>query len=232
MTPMKSIAPTSASELSAGLGESAARSYWTMWDYVAYNFARAVDVMLMEAGGVAVGLGTGTTKRQLYGAVINRGLYNTNSALTPAGRATAWVEAENTEKVFAVLIDWFRAMQDGTAKDRYPDPLFKTRKGLCPLSTEVASKLVREVEADFGLEVPRMQHTKAGTVGPGYDLLAPEQQMALAQDVYRVLMTDSEIEEEAKRRLARGESVPPTEQAQPIPTAFTGIIIYNEVPEE
>jgi len=119
-----------------------------------------------------------------------------------ASTADYWVEAENIFTVRAIFIDWFNAMEDGSAANRYPDLNDAT------YIMEDADKLVKELDADFDIEKRRYHGLKV-EAGPGYERLAPHSRLAFAQEVFGAVLSESEIYIEAKRRLEAGETIPP-----------------------
>lgn len=132
---------------------------------------------------------------------------------SPEMRATSWVEAENIQAAYAILIKWFGYMQRGQADLKYPDPKFVTPLGWKPLTQELADLLIKEIAEDYEIEHARFP----GGRGPGFDRLLPHSRLALAQELMLVLKSEKEINEEAKQRLAAGEILPPQKPEEGIP---------------
>lgn len=139
-----------------------------------------------------------TTVRDLYRTCRDRGA-------TELDEAMAWVEAENIAAVWKVVARWFQYIESGEAAHRYPDPKWQTPKGRASLTLERADQLIKEMDADFEIESYRFP--SGG--GPDFKRLPAHARMAFAQEVYGVLKTEAEIEEEASRRLKAGERFPP-----------------------
>lgn len=130
--------------------------------------------------------------------------------------ACQWVEAENIENVFALMQAWFKKMESGEADSITPDPRWKPRHSDFEMTTELADKIITEIDADFDLEKSRFQ----GRGAPDYNRLNPTARIAFAQEIYDNLMTLEEIEAEARRRLAEGEEFPKDGQTENL--AFYG----------
>ena len=84
-----------------------------------------------------------------------------------------------------LLEDWFRAMEDGSVRQRFPDPLYPVR-----ISQEAADSIAEKLDTEFEREVRSWAYqTTAGgyTAGPGFRRLAPQQRLALAQQLHRIL---------------------------------------------
>jgi len=142
-----------------------------------------------------------TTARDMYGQCFPNSLAY---AHPPLEQAKAWVEACNVEKTWKVMSKWFGYMQTGEAAMNYPDPFWEDTKhpGRRKLTQDIADKVVQEVDEDF--EIERGRFPRETGLGPEFSRLPPQARMALAQELYSILMTDKEIAEEADRLLARG----------------------------
>lgn len=125
----------------------------------------------------------------------------------PMTEAMAWIEAENVEAVWKVVQAWFESMEAGKAVDRYPDPFWtaKDEEGRAPLTQELADHIIAELDADFELERGRFPQGR----GPQFVRLPPHARMAFAQELYRVMKTEADMEAEAARRASHGERFPP-----------------------
>lgn len=66
----------------------------------------------------------------------------------------------------------------------------------------MADQIVREMDADFELETTRFP-PKTG-LGPEFSRLPPHARMALAQELYRLMLTERKIQREGKRLLDAG----------------------------
>lgn len=125
----------------------------------------------------------------------------------PLTRARAWVEAENVYEAWKVVQAWFDLMESGVAEYRYPDPYWSDEHhpGKKPLTQEVADRFIEEMDADFMIEEGRFQ----GRLAPEFARLPSHARMAFVQECYWVIKTATEIHEEAERRLAAREVMPP-----------------------
>lgn len=124
----------------------------------------------------------------------------------PLQEAMAWIEAEDIVAVWKIVQAWFERMEDGTARHRFPDPFWDhARWGRKrPLTQQIADRIIAEMDADFEIERARFPQG----VGPEFARLPPHARLAFAQEVYGVIKTEGEIEEEATRRTRRGERFP------------------------
>ncbi len=119
-------------------------------------------------------------------------------------KAQAWVEAQNTEAVWLVVRKWFQWMQTGEVRFKYPDPLWDDNQhpGRRPLTQEIADQIVLEMDEDFLIEKNR--YPKETGLGPEFARLPPHARVAMAQELYGVLMTKREIKVKAQELLDRG----------------------------
>lgn len=138
-----------------------------------------------------VSLKYSSTSHRIYGSI-----------LTAEEVACDWVEAENMMAIRLILIEWFDALQDGTANDRYPDPLNMEAPAGKPITQERADLFVEELEEDMLMEKARFRGLKR-EAGPGYTRLEPHARIAFMQAVWRVMLTPEEIKSEARRRLKK-----------------------------
>ena len=108
--------------------------------------------------------------------------------------AREWVEAENIFAVREVIIEWFNAMNEGVANDRYPDPL--NLEG-------PPGELITEERADEFVEALEQARFKGlgKEEGPGFPRLEPHARIAFMQAMWQVMKTDKQLRLEAKERL-------------------------------
>ena len=114
--------------------------------------------------------------------------------------AAEWVEAENIFAVRAVIIEWFNALNDGTANDRYPDPTCLEGPPGEPITEERADKFVEELEDDMLKESVRFRGL-GKEVGPGFPRLEPHARLAFMQAMWQVMKTKEQIKSEALERI-------------------------------
>ena len=140
-----------------------------------------------------------TSIRSLYESCLSQPW---PGAMSPQDHALAWVEAVNAKAVWAVVISWFDALQDGSIVQRLPDPLWRSRRGHL-VTQEIADTLVQEMDEDFDLEKGRFP--AGADSGPALSRMLPAQRLAFAQHYFTVLLTRDELLTEAARALAAGE---------------------------
>jgi len=126
---------------------------------------------------------------------------------TSEDAAVGWIEAENIFDVRAIIIEWFDALNDGTANDRYPDPICLEGPPGKPITEERADKFIEELEADMLKEWMRFG-SLGREAGPGFDRLEPHARMAFMQAVWQVMKTMDQIQEEAAER-TKAKELPP-----------------------
>jgi len=132
---------------------------------------------------------------------------HTLSAYVALDRAKAWVEAENIHEVWGLVQKWFALMESGEAENHYPDPTWEDGDypNNAALTSKVADKFIEEIDADFMIEKNRFQ----GRSAPEFSRLPPHARLAFVQEAYRLIKTQSAIDEEAQERLDKGEVMPP-----------------------
>lgn len=109
----------------------------------------------------------------------------------PKGKLIAKLEGENILKFYQIVQEWFEAMQNGTANDRFPDPTWKPKPFLLALTQEIADKIVSELDSDFMVEYSRFPEGLGS--GPEFKRLAPHARVAFAQVVMDNLLTNHEL---------------------------------------
>jgi len=139
-----------------------------------------------------------TSLRMLYNSALSG--YTPLSG--PILKMQALIEAENIEKVWDLVTEWFHAMESGETEMRRPDPFFEPPEGLEDLTEEIADSIVEEIDLDFALEAGRMK--SRGQLPPEFKRLGPEARMAFAQEIYHLLKSQADIEAEAKELMNQG----------------------------
>ena len=142
------------------------------------------------------------TTLRLFGPCLRSGLERDKP-----GRAIAWVMAENDMAVWKVVCKWFRYIEEGEAAFKFPDPDFKPRNPKVSITQETADLLITEMDDDFALEKSRWPDGR----GPEFSRLPPHARVAFAQELHLATKTMDEMAAEAKKRLKRGEQLPPRE---------------------
>src|SRR3989344_2344975 len=127
-------------------------------------------------------------------------------------RACAWVEAVNTYDVHELHAQVFRALESGEAYTWVPDLHWKPKfppEQKRPPTMELAHEYVGELEADYEIERGRFPEGR----GPDFKRLPPPARLRFLQLAYDVQLARGQILEEARRRLAAGEVLPPPKDA-------------------
>ena len=109
------------------------------------------------------------------------------------------VEQEQVRDVFAILEDWFQAVEDGTAEHRLPDPTFTSPSGRPAITEtlveEFISHLDREMDTDaFGVQGKKYE----ADASCEFHRLAYPQRVALIQELMGVLLTEQEGSQRAE----------------------------------
>ena len=108
------------------------------------------------------------------------------------GKAESSLHGAETIAVFAVLRDWFLALEDGSHAYRYPDPAFVRANGKPPCTeAQLAALVVTALDAYFN-DPSNRNYTlhKRGIwhdAGPDFARLALPQRLALAQELSAIL---------------------------------------------
>lgn len=79
----------------------------------------------------------------------------------------------------AILQRWFEAMENGTAIYHKPNPLYPVH-----FTTEQVNEVIRKLDLSFDYERWLFGYYQAG---PDFHRLAPEQRLALVQELHAVL---------------------------------------------
>ena len=119
------------------------------------------------------------------------------------------------------LEDWFNAMEDGSVKQRAPDPTYPTS-----LSTEVVDEAIRRLDLSFEHELS-WAASEGYNAGPGFNRLEPPQRLALIQQLHAILKgqgVDSSfwphLEPQAHYNPLEGYYSPPAVWSGPYPNAW------------
>lgn len=146
------------------------------------------------------------TAHTLYQSVIsaNWDFSTQNDILV---KAKAWIEAENIVETWKLVQEWFEMMENDTADNQYPDPMWDSDlyPDMKPLTQDLAEEMVEEFDADFQLEKNRFQ----GRSGPEFKRLASHSQLAFAQAIYRITLSQQEITTRAEKLVSSEASIPP-----------------------
>lgn len=137
-----------------------------------------------------------TTIRDIYNSIV----------MPQIERGLAWVIAENTYAVRAIIIKWFKALESGSAFKKHPNLLDNS------ISMEKANKLVEELDAEFDVEFENRKESIGADASADFRRLPPYARLAFAQELFKVLKTEEQLEKELKKRLENGEVIPPKEK--------------------
>lgn len=116
-----------------------------------------------------------------------------------ASSAEEQTHQKQIEAVFAVLEDWFQAMENGTAHHRLPDPNFKPPPGRPEITEELVEELIQELDREMDMDAlgSRGQYYGADASCEFHRLAYP-QRVALIQQLLGVLLSDEEIKQRAE----------------------------------
>ena len=114
----------------------------------------------------------------------------------------AWVCAQNDMEVRQVIIDWFYALENGTAEMRLPDPRDET------LTQEKADKIIKAIDDDFAIEKNRYHGLNVDKGPEFFERLSPRGRFTMSQEILAVLLTPEQIEEIAAKKIKAREALP------------------------
>ena len=115
--------------------------------------------------------------------------------------AELWIEAENIMEIRAIVIEWYKALENGSAFKRFPDRKNKD------VTMSQAKKMISNLDKDFMTESYRWEKLKV-EAGPEFSRLPDCAQLAFAQQLKKTMKTSAEIATEATKRLLAGEILP------------------------
>lgn len=110
----------------------------------------------------------------------------------PEGWVSPYPHGHPDPKVEAItdcLADWLRALEDGTAAHRMPDPGYQRRGGKPSWTEEELTALINAIDADCNRELgwARTNTAMLCTAGPEFHRLLPAQRLAMAQQLDAIL---------------------------------------------
>ena len=109
------------------------------------------------------------------------------------------VSQEQIDAVFAVLEDWFQAIEDGKADHRLPDPAFVLPPGRPAITAELVAEFTRELDREMDTDAFGVQGRKFGAdASCEFHRLADPQRVALVQQLMGVLLTEEEMGQRAE----------------------------------
>ena len=109
--------------------------------------------------------------------------------------AEAEFRQKQIEAVFAVLEDWFQAIEDGTVHHRLPDANYKPPPGRAEITEELVEEFIGELDREMDIDAlgSRGQYYGADASCEFHRLAYP-QRVALIQQLMGVLLSDKEIQ--------------------------------------
>ena len=124
------------------------------------------------------------------------------NAISPEKREVA---QEQIDAVFAILEDWFQAIEDGSAEHRLPDPTFVPPPGRPGITEALVDEFIRELDREIDTDAlaSRGKHFGADASGEFHRLAHP-QRVALMQQLMGVVLSEDEMAQKAEARRAGG----------------------------
>ena len=121
---------------------------------------------------------------------------------------------EQIEAVFAILEDWYQAIENGTADHRLPDPTFVPPPGRPPITEALVEEFIRELDREIDIDAlgSRGKSYKADASSEFHRLAYP-QRLALIQALMRVLLSEEEMAQKAEERRAERAAPPQSDIA-------------------
>lgn len=121
---------------------------------------------------------------------------------------------EQIDAVFGILEDWFRAIEDGTAQHRFPDPAFEAPQGRPPITAALVEDLIRELDREIDIDAFGVQGRRFGADATSeFHRLGSPQRLALVQELMAVLFTEEEMSKKAEAMRAKQSSSQKTKAA-------------------
>ena len=120
---------------------------------------------------------------------------------------------EQIDAVFAILEDWFQAIENGTAHHRLPDPSFVPPPGRPPITEVQVEEFIKELDREIDTDALASRGRFYGAdASSEFHRLAYPQQVALVQQLMTILLSEGEITQKAEALRAQ-EGPPPPEAA-------------------
>ena len=104
------------------------------------------------------------------------------------------VEQEQVRAIFAILEDWFQALEDGTAGHRLPDPTFTSPSGRPAITETLVEEFINELDREIDTDAFGVQGKKyKADASCEFHRLAYPQRVALIQHLMGALLTEHEV---------------------------------------
>ena len=109
------------------------------------------------------------------------------------------VAQEQIDTVFAILEDWFQAIENGTASHRLPDPAFEPPPGKPAITEPLVEEFIKELDREIDIDAFGSQGRKYGADATSeFHRLAYPQRVALVQQLMVGLLSQEEIAKKAE----------------------------------
>ena len=114
------------------------------------------------------------------------------------------VTQEQVVTVFAILEEWFQAMENGTAHHRLPDPNFVPSPGRPAISEALVEEFISQLDREIDTDAFDTQGRKYGAdASCEFNRLAYPQRLALVQQLMGALLSDEEMAQKVERMKAQ-----------------------------
>lgn len=108
--------------------------------------------------------------------------------VTPVDPATQKRDDAKTAALFALLENWFLALEDGSVLFRYPDPAYTAPEGWPEVTETLVNELILELDKELNQDADGYQGQKVGaTARTDMYRLAYPQRLALVQAIQTLL---------------------------------------------
>lgn len=116
-----------------------------------------------------------------------------NSVVSPEYRE---LEQEQARIVFEVLEEWFKALEDGSASNRFPDHRFVSPVDRPEITEELVGQLIAGLDREMEIDAFDRQGKKFGaTAATEFCRLDYPQRLALTQRLIEILLSKEQMEE-------------------------------------
>ncbi len=124
------------------------------------------------------------------------------------------VAQEQIDTVFAILEDWFLAVENGTAHHRLPDPAFQPPPGRPPLTEALVEEFIKELDREIDTDAFGSQGRQYGAdASSEFHRLAYPQRVALVQQLTKVMLSQEEMAQKVEELRAQRVASPQPEVA-------------------
>ena len=130
--------------------------------------------------------------------------------MNTSGMTATWPEKrevaqEQIDAVFAILEDWFQAIEDGTAEHRLPDPTLVPPPGRPEITDGLVDEFIKELDREIDTDALAIRGKQFGAdASSEFHRLAHPQRVALVQQLMGTVISEDELAREAESRRAVG----------------------------